>query len=76
MNKNLFFTVALFLTSFLVNAQEVPVKLIQPPTLKKGDTIAIVAPAGILKNKEAEIEKATALLKSWGLRGRIGRKYV
>jgi muramoyltetrapeptide carboxypeptidase len=72
LNKNLFFTVALFLTSFLVNAQEVPVKLIQPPTLKKGDTIAIVAPAGILKNKEAVIEKATALLKSWGLEVVLG----
>ena len=72
MKKNLFFTIALFLISFLVNSQEVPVKLIQPPTLKKGDTIAIVAPAGILKNKVEVIEKAIALLESWGLQVVLG----
>lgn len=47
-------------------------KLIQPPTLKKGDTIAIVAPAGILKNKVEVIEKAIALLESWGLQVVLG----
>ncbi|MDB4010185.1 LD-carboxypeptidase [Polaribacter sp.] len=72
LKKNLFFTIALFLISFLVNSQEVPVKLIQPPTLKKGDTIAIVAPAGILKNKVEVIEKAIALLESWGLQVVLG----
>ena len=30
-------------------------KLITPPYLKTGDTIAIVAPAGILKNREEAI---------------------
>lgn len=44
----------------------------QPPFLKKGDTIAILAPAGILKNKEMVIEKATALAKSWGLHVVLG----
>lgn len=39
-------------------------KLIRPPYLKKGDTVAIVAPAGILKNKEAKIQQAVDLLKS------------
>ena len=38
-----------------------------PPALKKGDTIAIVAPAGILKYREAAIKKAKELADSWGL---------
>ncbi len=45
----------------------------QPPLLKKGDTIAILAPAGILKNKEAVIEKATTIAKSWGLHVVLGK---
>ncbi len=47
--------------------------LIQPPYLKQGDTVAIVAPAGILKNREGEINKAKALLKSWGLHTVVGK---
>ncbi|WP_369048298.1 LD-carboxypeptidase [Tenacibaculum sp. UWU-22] len=42
-------------------------KLITPPYLQKGDTIAIVAPAGILKNKKPVIDKAKELAESWGL---------
>ena len=72
MKKNLFFTLALLLISFLVNAQEAPLKLIEPPALKKGDTIAIVAPAGILKNKGEVIVKAIALLENWGLHVVLG----
>tara|TARA_B110000091_G_scaffold71363_1_gene78726 strand:+ start:90 stop:1100 length:1011 start_codon:yes stop_codon:yes gene_type:complete len=72
LKKNLFFTLALALISFLVNAQEAPQKLVQPPRLKKGDTVAIVAPAGILKNKVEVIEKATMLLESWGLQVVLG----
>ena len=48
-------------------------KLIQPPYLKAGDTVAIVAPSGILKNKTAVIEQAKALLKSWGLHTVVGK---
>ena len=55
-----------------INAQE---KLITPPYLQKGDTIAIVAPAGILKNREATIEKAVKLAESWGLKVVLG-KYI
>ncbi|MFH6767447.1 LD-carboxypeptidase [Gaetbulibacter aquiaggeris] len=47
--------------------------LIQPPYLKTGDTVAIVAPSGILKNKTEEIQKAKDLLKSWGLEVVIGK---
>lgn len=46
--------------------------LVQPPYLKKGDTVAIVAPSGILKNREDEIEDAINLLKSWDLNVTVG----
>lgn len=45
----------------------------QPPYLKAGDTVAIVAPSGILKNRAREIEQAKALLKSWGLYSVVGK---
>ncbi|WP_406685418.1 LD-carboxypeptidase [Seonamhaeicola sp. MEBiC1930] len=44
----------------------------QPPFLKTGDTVAIVAPSGILKNRIVEINKAKSLLKSWGLYAVVG----
>ena len=45
----------------------------QPSYLKTGDTVAIVAPSGILKNRTGEIEQAKALLKSWGLYAIVGK---
>ncbi|WP_343331002.1 LD-carboxypeptidase [Polaribacter staleyi] len=53
-----------------IKAQE---KLSTPAYLKKGDTIAIVAPAGILKNRQATILKAKKLAESWGLKVVIGK---
>ena len=47
--------------------------LIQPPYLKAGDTVAIVAPSGVLKNRTKEVEQAKALLKSWGLHTIVGK---
>ncbi|MCF6296179.1 MAG: LD-carboxypeptidase [Flavobacteriaceae bacterium] len=47
-------------------------KLIQPPYLKTGDTVAIVAPSGILLNREKEVNQAVELLKSWNLNVVIG----
>ena len=44
----------------------------QPPYLQAGDTVAIVAPAGILKNRQAEIAQAKNLLKRWGLHAIVG----
>ena len=41
--------------------------LITPPYLQKGDTIAIVAPAGKLTTRKDVIDKAKALAESWGL---------
>ncbi|MEM8847749.1 MAG: LD-carboxypeptidase [Bacteroidota bacterium] len=46
---------------------------IQPPYLKSGDTVAIVAPAGILKNREKSISKAMEILSSWGLHPVLGK---
>ncbi len=46
--------------------------LIQPPYLKAGDTVAIVAPSGILKNRNEEINRAVKLLDSLGLHAIVG----
>lgn len=55
------------------NSSEMTSKLIQPPYLKAGDTVAIVAPSGILKNREREVQQAVDLLKSWGLYAVVGK---
>ncbi len=47
-------------------------KLIQPPYLKAGDTVAIVAPSGLLKDRNKEIDQAISLLKSWNLNVVVG----
>ena len=63
-------------TSFLSaqnHAQLNTMKLIQPPYLKAGDTVAIVAPSGILNGRSEEIERAKALLKSWKLNVVVGK---
>lgn len=44
------------------------VKMLTPPYLKKGDTIVMIAPAGILKNKKEVLDKAKTLVESWGLK--------
>jgi len=71
-NRIVFFTLLFVLIT--VRAQEkmdsIPVvksRLVTPPYLQKGDTIAIVAPAGILLNRKEVIGKAKALAESWGL---------
>ena len=46
--------------------------LVRPPYLKAGDTVAIVAPSGVLKNRNAEIQNAQDLLSSWGLHSVLG----
>ena len=45
----------------------------QPPYLKTGDTVAIIAPSGILKNRTDEVQQAQALLNSWGLNSVLGK---
>lgn len=54
------------------NSTEMTSELIQPPYLKAGDTVAIIAPSGVLKNREREVEQALDLLKSWGLHTVVG----
>ena len=48
-------------------------KLTTPAYLQKGDTIAILAPAGILKNRKQIIDKAKSLAESWGLKVVYGK---
>ncbi|CAM1340071.1 S66 peptidase family protein [Tenacibaculum amylolyticum] len=66
------FIVVLSLVLLSVNAQE-NMNLVTPPYLQKGDTIAIVAPAGILKNRKHVIDAAKELAESWGLHVIIGK---
>ncbi|WP_188461256.1 S66 peptidase family protein [Bizionia arctica] len=81
MTKNIFFLSLLCLVFFFgktsLSAQETLTYktqvLKQPPYLKAGDTVAIVAPSGILKNKAGEIQQAENLLKSWGLHVVVGK---
>jgi|TARA_B110000285_G_scaffold74091_1_gene85449 muramoyltetrapeptide carboxypeptidase len=42
--------------------------MIRPAYLKIGDTVAILAPAGVLKQDLEVIEKTKILLKKWGLK--------
>ena len=63
----------LFLNNLNLFSQSIPSnKLIKPEYLKKGDTVAIVAPSGVLKNYNGYILKAKELLKSWELEVVIG----
>lgn len=52
---------------FFSNAQK---KMITPPFLKKGDTVAIVSTAR--KNLEDNLKPSIDLLESWGLKVKIG----
>ncbi|MCB2221400.1 MAG: LD-carboxypeptidase [Bacteroidetes bacterium] len=45
--------------------------MISPPYLKKGDTIAIVGPAG--KISEKQVEKTVETLKNWGFQVTVGK---
>lgn len=51
----------------LYNSQFKEEPMLHPDFLVAGDTVAIVAPAGILINKTQQIENAKALMQSWGL---------
>jgi muramoyltetrapeptide carboxypeptidase len=63
----------LFVNNLSLFSQSIPNnKLIKPEYLKKGDTVAIVAPSGVLKNYNGYILKAKELLKSWELEVVIG----
>ncbi|WP_394343753.1 S66 peptidase family protein [Tenacibaculum adriaticum] len=70
-NKIVFFFLLMIFSS--ANAQNKSMKLITPPYLHKGDTIAMVAPAGILKNRKDVIDEAKKLAESWGLKVVYGK---
>lgn len=71
------FLVLISLSTQIISAQNFSdtntMKLIQPPYLKAGDTVAIVAPSGVLNGRTAEIDRAKALLKSWNLNVVVGK---
>lgn len=69
MKKPILFTYFFLLPFLFVFAQE---KLKTPPYLHIGDTIAIVAPAGVLKNRVETIKSAKRLAESWGLKVVLG----
>jgi len=46
--------------------------LIKPPTLQKGDTVMILAPAGIVRDSSG-VNNGIALLKKWGLNVKLGK---
>ena len=58
---------------FSKNLKEMDNNLIRPEYLKAGDTIAIVAPSGVLNDHENYINKAKKLLESWELNVIIGK---
>ena len=60
--KYIVFTALLLMNFASINAQEKTNIVRTPPYLQKGDTIAILAPAGILKNREDTILKAKELM--------------
>lgn len=51
----------------------IKMKLKTPKYLQSGDSIAIVAPAGILKDKEELIHQAKQLAEQWGLKVIVGK---
>ena len=58
---------------FSKNLKKMDNTLIRPEYLKAGDTIAIVAPSGVLNDHENYINKAKKLLESWELNVIIGK---
>ncbi len=65
-------TITLFFLFIITSIIAQEKELVTPPYLQKGDTIAILAPAGILKNKKEVINKAKELVENWGLNVVLG----
>lgn len=66
-------SISLFLFLITITSVFSQKKMVTPNYLKKGDTVAIVAPAGILKPYRKEsVLKAQKLLQSWGLHVVLG----
>ena len=69
----IFLILSLSFTFKLSSQPSINNKLIKPEYLTKGDTVAIVAPSGVLKNYDNYINKAKELLKNWGLNVIVGK---
>jgi len=67
-----FISIILSFNLFSVNSFNLFKELLKPKYLKTGDTVAIVAPSGVLAKNQNYILKAKKLLKSWGLEVVIG----
>lgn len=78
MIKFIFLLLFAFNTSFSTTNANISIntikkdKLIRPPSLKKGDSILILAPAGKIQNQE-QIQAGIDLAKSWGLKIKFGK---
>ncbi len=68
-----FFPISTSKTTQNTTTANMQTNLIQPPFLKPGDTVAIVAPSGVLNNRNLEVERSKAILESWGLNVVIGK---
>ena len=69
----IFLILSLIFSFKLLSQNSINNKLIKPEYLTKGDTVAIVAPSGVLKNYNNYIDKAKELLSSWELNVIIGK---
>ena len=72
----IFLILSLSFTFKLSSQPSINNKLIKPEYLTKGDTVAIVAPSGVLKNYDNYINKAKELLKNWGLNVIVGLSLI
>ena len=73
MKNHLTWLVLFYVTTLFSQSTRMPMseELVRPPYLKAGDTVAIVAPAGVLQS-DTPIPDAKELLESWGLHVKIG----
>ncbi|RPD93292.1 LD-carboxypeptidase [Aureibaculum marinum] len=67
--SGIFFLFLMTLVAFGQNTTKT--SLIKPPSLQKGDTVMIVAPAGIVRDSTGVINGIN-LLESWGLNVKLG----
>ena len=73
LKSSIIFLILLTIFSFELSSQITSNnKLIKPKYLTPGDTVAIVAPSGVLKNYSNYISKAKELLKDWDLNVVVG----
>ena len=73
LKSSIIFLILLTIFSFELSSQITSNnKLIKPKYLTPGDTVAIVAPSGVLKNYNNYISKAKELLKDWNLNVVVG----